>query len=191
MVMHNTSNYAKKLYDRAIELNCLKFGDFTLSSGAKSSYYFDGRLLSLDSIGSELISESFLNILENYDVDAFGGPTIAAVPIVGSMILQCRIKDINLRGFFVRPEQKSHGAGKQIEGNITSGMKIATFDDTVSTGKSLFNAIDTMEDYGCKTLVCMTILDRNMGAKEELKKRKIPFISLWESNQKGKIKISS
>ena len=70
-------------------------------------------------------------------------------------------------------------------------MKIATFDDTVSTGKSLFNAIDTMEEYGCKTLVCMTILDRNMGAKEELKKRKIPFISLWESNQKGKIKISS
>ena len=63
--MHNTSNYAKKLYDRAIELNCLKFGDFTLSSGAKSSYYFDGRLLSLDSIGSELISESFLNILDH------------------------------------------------------------------------------------------------------------------------------
>ena len=70
-------------------------------------------------------------------------------------------------------------------------MKIATFDDTVSTGKSLFNAIDTMDAYGCKTLVCMTILDRNMGAREELKKRKIPFISLWESNEKGEITISS
>jgi len=191
MAMNNTNNYAKKLYDRAIELNCLKFGDFTLSSGARSSYYFDGRLLSLDSIGSELISESFLKIIENYDVDAFGGPAIAAVPIVGSMILQCRIKNINLKGFFVRPEQKLHGAGKQIEGNISSSMKIATFDDTVSTGKSLFNAIDTMENYGCKTLVCMTILDRNMGAREELKRRKIPFISLWESNDIGQIQISS
>ena len=191
MVMNNTNNYAKKLYDRAIELNCLKFGNFTLSSGAKSSYYFDGRLLSLDSIGSELISESFLKIIENYDIDAFGGPTIAAVPIVGSMVLQCKIKGLNLKGFFVRPQQKSYGAGKQIEGKITSGMKIATFDDTVSTGNSLFNAIDTMEDHGCKTQVCMTILDRNMGAREELKKRKIPFISLWESNEKGEIKVSS
>lgn len=187
----NINNYAQRLYDRAIELDCLKFGDFTLSSGAKSSYYFDGRLLSLDSIGSELISESFLKILEDFDVAAFGGPTVAAVPIVGSMVLQCKIKNKNLKAFFVRPEQKSHGAGKQIEGNISKGMNIATFDDTVSTGKSLFNTIDTMENYGCKTLVCMTILDRNMGAKEELKRRKIPFISLWKSNDKGEIQISN
>lgn len=186
----NMNNYAQRLYDRAIKLDCLKFGDFTLSSGAKSSYYFDGRLLSLDTIGSELISEAFLKILEDYDIDAFGGPAIAAVPIVGSMVLHCKIKSKNLKGFFVRPEQKSHGAGKQIEGNISKGMNIATFDDTVSTGKSLFHAIDIMEDYGCKTLVCMTVLDRNMGAKEELKKRKIPFISLWESNEKGEIQIS-
>tara|TARA_Y100000748_G_scaffold302004_1_gene303317 strand:- start:7691 stop:8260 length:570 start_codon:yes stop_codon:yes gene_type:complete len=189
--MTKMDNYAKRLYDRAIELNCLKFGDFILSSGLKSSYYFDGRLLSLDSIGSELISESFLKIIEDYDLDAFGGPAIAAVPIVGSMVLQCKIKNKNLKGFFVRPEQKLHGAGKQIEGNISKGMNIATFDDTVSTGKSLFSAIDTLEEYGCKTLVCMTILDRNMGAKEELQKRNIPFISLWESNEKGEIQISS
>ena len=34
----------KKLLDRAIELKALEYGDFTLASGMKSNFYFDGRL---------------------------------------------------------------------------------------------------------------------------------------------------
>ena len=34
---------SKKLYERAIILNAIKFGEFTLSSGQKSSYYLELR----------------------------------------------------------------------------------------------------------------------------------------------------
>jgi orotate phosphoribosyltransferase len=93
-------------------------------------------------------------------------------------------------GFFVRPEQKEHGAGKQIEGNLQPGMKVAAFDDTISTGGSLFPAIDAVEAFGCEVVLVMAILDRHQGGDAEIERRGIPFFKLWESTPEGKITIS-
>ena len=128
---------AKRLYERALELDSLKFGDFVLSSGQKSSYYFDGRMLSTDPEGADLISRAFSFVIEESHVDAFGVPSDAAVPIVGSLALRSHLDGKTSTGFFVRPEAKEHGVGRQIEGNLKSGMKVVVFDDTVSTGGSL------------------------------------------------------
>ena len=49
----------EKLYKRIQEIEVFKKGNFTLSSGKKSNYYIDGRLISLDPTGSELISKIF------------------------------------------------------------------------------------------------------------------------------------
>ena len=40
-----------RLLALALERGAIRYGDFTLSSGRRSSYYFDGRLLSLDPEG--------------------------------------------------------------------------------------------------------------------------------------------
>ncbi len=68
---------ATRLYDRAMELDSLRFGDFTLSSGQKSTYYFDGRMLSTDPEGADLISQAFSIALDEAGAEAFGGPTVA------------------------------------------------------------------------------------------------------------------
>ena len=52
-------NDKEKLYKRIQEIEVFKKGNFTLSSGKKSNYYIDGRLISLDPTGSELISKIF------------------------------------------------------------------------------------------------------------------------------------
>ena len=181
---------ATQLYERALELNSLKFGDFVLSSGQKSTYYFDGRLLSTDPEGADLISRAFGIAMDQAEVDAFGGPTVAAVPIVGSLALRSKLEGKNRTGFFVRPEQKDHGAGKQIEGNLKAGMRVAAFDDTISTGGSLFPAIDAVEAAGCDVVLVMAILDRHQGGGDEILRRGIPFFRLWESTPEGKIKIT-
>ena len=41
-----TAERRERILARAKELGALTYGDFTLSSGEKSTYYFDGRLLS-------------------------------------------------------------------------------------------------------------------------------------------------
>jgi len=181
---------ATRLYDRAMELDSLKFGDFTLSSGQKSTYYFDGRMLSTDPEGADLISKAFSIAMDEAGVDAFGGPTVAAVPIVGALALKSHLDGKDRTGFFVRPEQKEHGAGKQIEGNLQAGMKVAAFDDTISTGGSLFPAIDAVEAAGCDVVLVMAILDRHQGGDAEIERRGIHFFKLWESTPDGKVTIA-
>jgi orotate phosphoribosyltransferase len=181
---------AERLYERAIELEALKFGEFTLSSGQISNYYFDCRMLSTDPEGAELISIAFSSVMDRTDVEAFGGPTIAAVPIVGSLALRSRLDGKKRTGFFVRPEKKEHGAGRQIEGNLQSGMKVAAFDDTVSTGGSLLSTIDVVEEFGCHVVLVMAVLDRHQGGGDEFKRRRIPFFKLWESTPNGEVTIA-
>jgi orotate phosphoribosyltransferase len=181
---------ATRLYDRAMELDSLRFGDFTLSSGQKSTYYFDGRMLSTDPEGADLISQAFSMAIDDSGAEAFGGPTVAAVPIVGALALRSQLDGKKRTGFFVRPEQKEHGAGKQIEGNLQPGMKVAAFDDTVSTGGSLLAAIDAVQEFGCEVVLVMAILDRHQGGSDEVARRGIPFFKLWESTPDGKVTVS-
>ena len=50
------------LYKRVYELGVFQKGDFTLSSGKKSNYYMDGRIISLDPQGSEMIAKIYILI---------------------------------------------------------------------------------------------------------------------------------
>ena len=79
---------AARLLERAVELGALELGEFTLSSGQRSKYYFDGRLLTLDPEGSDLISSLFLEEIAMARAEAAGGPTVAAVPIAGAIALK-------------------------------------------------------------------------------------------------------
>ena len=85
--MMNLTAIAEELLQLAEERRALTYGDFTLSSGLKSSYYFDGRRLTLDSKGAYLVGMAFWLMLQGDEVDAIGGPTLGADPIVTSVAL--------------------------------------------------------------------------------------------------------
>lgn len=186
----NRKVLGERLLERAKELQALKFGEFTLTSGQKSKYYFDGRLLSLDPEGADLISAAFLDTVRLSGAEAVGGPAVAAVPIVGSLVLRARLEGHPLSGFFVRAEAKAHGAGKQVEGPVKAGMRVAVFDDTVSTGGSLLLAIDVMQEMGCQVVMTLCVLDRSQGGSAELRRRGLPFTPLWIADAAGNIRVA-
>ena len=185
----NLKTIGERLLARAKELEALRFGDFTLSSGQRSKYYFDGRLLSLDPEGADLISAAFLDIVRRAGAEAVGGPAVAAVPIVGALVLRSRLEGHAMTGFFVRAEAKTHGAGKQIEGPVKPGMRVAVFDDTVSTGGSLVMAVDAIQELGCKVVAVLCILDRGQGGSDEVRRRGLPFHCLWAADAEGNIRV--
>lgn len=185
----NLKVLGERLLARAKELEALRFGDFTLSSGQRSKYYFDGRLLSLDPEGADLISAAFLDIVRRARAEAVGGPAVAAVPIVGALVLRSRLEGHALTGFFVRAEAKQHGAGKQIEGPVKPGTRVAVFDDTVSTGGSLLSALDAVQQLGCTVVMTLAVLDRVQGGSAEIRRRGLPFTALWEADAEGKIRV--
>lgn len=181
---------AKRILDLAQELGALRFGDFTLSSGEKSAYYFDDRLISLHPAGIQEISAAFLPLVLESKAQAVGGPTIAADPIVGGLTLLSGQKGHPLKGFLVRSQAKDHGMGKQIEGPLEDGTNVAIVDGVLSTGSSMFTAIDAAEARGCRVVRVLAILDRHQGGSRKLLERGYDFVTLLEATPRGDIRIA-
>ena len=64
-------------------------GDFTLSSGVKSSYYVDLKKATFDPKGINLISNIILNNLQKWFPDriinSIGGMEVGAIPIISAI----------------------------------------------------------------------------------------------------------
>jgi orotate phosphoribosyltransferase len=159
------------MYDRnalisLVREKALRFGDFTLASGKKATYYLDCRQVTLDSHGAKLIGEAMLDLVSANLPDAVGGMSMGADPIVGAIITTAGMRDLPLRGFLVRKEAKGHGTGKFVEGPIESGQRVVIVEDVVTTGGSSLLAIERAEAVGLKVEKVLAIIDRLEGGKE-------------------------
>ncbi len=186
-----SNEISQKVLELSKQVGALKYGDFTLSSGAKSSYYFDGRLISLHPEGAYLLGKAFLESLQGSGVTAVGGPAMAAIPIVTAVALVSQLEGSPLEAFFVRGEAKDHGTGKQVEGRLRDGSRVAILDDVCTSGGSLFTAIEAVEEAGCKVERVLAILDRHQGGGEELRKRGYDFRVLLEADAEGRVRVVS
>tara|TARA_B110000438_G_scaffold185805_1_gene177472 strand:+ start:15323 stop:15877 length:555 start_codon:yes stop_codon:yes gene_type:complete len=178
-------NNKKQLLNRAIELKALEYGDFTLASGMKSNFYFDGRLLSLDPECSNIISNWILSKATEHNAKFIGGPAVAAVPLIGSTVFASYRTKTPLGGFFIRSDKKDHGLQKQIEGNFRPKSSIIVIDDTVSTGGSLINSLEVLKEHNCEIKIVLSILDRKLGGSEKLLELGYRYSSIFEINSKG------
>lgn len=159
-------------------------GSFKLSSGKQSSYYIDARLTTLDPEGSSLIGKIFLDeIIKDENINSVGGPTLGADPIVGSVISQSWERNRPIKGFIVRKEEKKHGTGKVIEGNLTEGDEVAIVEDVVSTGGSVLKAIKIVESIGIKVKKVLVIVDREEGAEDKFNNSGYGFYSIFKISE--------
>jgi orotate phosphoribosyltransferase len=166
--------------ERLIELlqrDSLKRGTFTLASGRTSHYYVDGRKVTLSAAGAALIGAGVLERLAGYpDVQAVGGLTMGADPIVGATLALAGLAGrTDIRGFLVRKEAKTHGTGRLVEGPLEAGTTVAIVDDVATTGGSSFQAVDAVQAMGCRVAVVIVVLDRLEGAAAAFEARGLPF----------------
>lgn len=170
--------YDRKRLMQLIQDRALKFGDFTLASGKKSTYYLDGKQVTLSAEGLMQISFGLLELLKPLDFSGFGGMSIGADPIVGGVLVAAASQGRSLQGFMVRKEAKGHGTQRFIEGPIKPGDKVVIVDDVVTTGGSALLAIDRVQEFGCEVVHAVGIVDRLQGGEAAFKARNIPFSSL-------------
>ena len=180
---------AEGLLSLSLARGALKYGQFTLSSGKTSSYYFDGRLLSLDPEGAMLIGQALLPLIRQAEAQAVGGPTLAADPIVTAVALASQEDGDGIPAFIVRKETKEHGMGQLIEGPLVAGSRVAIVDDTCTTGGSLLHAIAAAEGLGCNVVKVIALLDRREGGGDELRRRGYDFTALMAATPEGKIEV--
>ncbi len=174
----------------AERVGALRFGDFTLSSGARSSYYFDGRLLTLDPEGALLVAGALMPLLLDCRAQAVAGPTLGADPMVAAVAVTSQLRGTPIPGLIVRMEAKEHGMARLIEGPLTEGTRIAVVDDACTSGASLMHAVRAVEDRGCEVVKVLCILDRLEGGSAEIRRRGYDFASLLQHDGSGGVVAS-
>ena len=178
------------VYDqqRLIELvkqHALRFGDFTLASGKKASYYLDCRKLTLDSEGANVIAQGILETMGDNLPDAVGGMAIGADPITAAVITCGWQAGKPLKGFIVRKEAKAHGTGQQVEGPVESGQTAVMMEDVVTTGGSSLKAIEHARAFGLKVDRIIAIVDRGEKSAEIFDAVGVKFTSLLHVDDLG------
>ena len=178
-----------------------RLGEFKLSSGGTSDYYVDCRTTTLDAEGARLTGIVFTDEIrkQGWDLEAIGGMTLGADPIVTSVSvlsaqqLQGRgsrqpaalARDFLVHGFLVRKAEKAHGTGRQIEGFHRKGARVVIVDDVCTTGASTIQAIEAARASGMNPVGVMCLVEREeAGGRAAVEKAASPakFVAIFTAN---------
>jgi len=171
--------YDKQALIALVRQKALKFGQFTLVSGRKATYYLDGKQVTLDPTGARLVAEGLLDLLAAGPMPtAIGGMSIGADPITAAVVTMSAVRNTPLAGFMVRKEPKGHGTNQYIEGPVRPGDTAVIVEDVVTTGGSSLQAIERAEGFGLKITGVLAIIDRMEGGAAAFDRLGYPFASL-------------
>lgn len=154
-------------------------GDFTLSSGQKSSYYINGKPVSLSAEGALAIGKLFFSLLPS-DTEAVAGLTLGADPLVSAVTVVSAYENRPVSGIIVRKQPKGHGTNAYLEGKkLPPQGKVVVLEDVVTTGNSALFAVEQLQKAGYEVTQILAIVDREQGGKELYQKQGIRFQALF------------
>ncbi|MEA5595357.1 orotate phosphoribosyltransferase [Rivularia sp. UHCC 0363] len=179
MVYHTESSTHKDLWATDTDLNNLsqrlldlfcqmayQEGDFVLSSGARSSYYINGKEVTLHPQGALAIGRILLNMLSS-DTQAVAGLTLGADPIVTAVSVVSALEGRPIPALIVRKEAKGHGTKAYVEGpSLPEGAEVVVLEDVVTTGRSAMKAVTRLRDAGYTVNRVISLIDREQGGAE-------------------------
>jgi orotate phosphoribosyltransferase len=179
-----------ELYD-LLKRQSVFHGDFTLASGARSAYYFDCRLTTMDPKGAWLVGQTMHTLLRREQaarkkpIDAVGGLTMGADPIALAVGMHSYWAGdaVPLRVFSVRKTAKAHGQTRLIEGNFRSGDTVVVLEDVVTRGESTIAAINAVANEGGAVAFVAVLVDRQEGGRERIESLGYPVISLFKRDE--------
>ena len=181
-----------------MQKHCFQYGDFTLTSGGKSKFYFNGKLVTLRPSGAELIGEALVDVVLASGADAVGGPALGAVPIAMAVGAASLARNRDLPVYVVRMEQKQHGAKDLIaepysddgDAVVSAGRSVAIVEDTITTGGSMRKAIDAIEAVSAKVVLIAVLVERHEGGADTLRADGYDVVSLFRADEEGRLSVN-
>jgi orotate phosphoribosyltransferase len=137
----------------------LKQGDFTLKSGAKSSWFLDTKQTACRPDGMLLMADVALSLIPD-EADSIGGLTIGADPVAYAVAAIAATRGRALRSFTVRKEAKDHGVTGRLAGALQPGDRVVITEDTVTRGTSIMEAVEVVRAFGADPVLITVIVDR-------------------------------
>ena len=155
----------------------LKTGNFTLKSGASSSWFLDTKQTACRADGVVLMADVALELIPK-DAVAIGGLTMGADPVAYGIAAVAATRGIDLRSFSVRKEAKDHGVTGRIAGALQPGDKVVITEDTVTRGTSIMEAVDAVVAFGAIPVLITVVVDRGGSCGSMATERGIPFVPM-------------
>ncbi len=189
-MQHTAGSSPKDQLRALLQEKSVCHGEFTLASGAKSDFYIDARVTTLDPRGACLIGEIGWALVKTTasalgkNINAVGGLTFGADPIALSIGIASQRENpaattTPLQVFTVRKAVKEHGRQKRIEGNFAPGDSVVIVDDVITTGGSTLQAIDAIEEAGGHVAFVLVLVDRQEGGRENIEQRGHTVVSIF------------
>jgi len=169
---------ARRIREIAVEVGAFLKGEFTLTSGKKSSYYFDGKRLTLSPEGAYRVGRVIYDVLAGTGVDAIGGVATGAYPMVTAAAVISHLEGKPVPIFIVREVTKEHGTMRKIEGHLKEGSRVAIVEDVLTTAGSVCKAIEAVEAAGCRIIKVMALVDRQEGGSDRLREAGYDFAAI-------------
>ena len=167
------------------ESGALLYGEFKLSSGKLSAYYFDSKKLTLDPAGAHFVASRIVRQLDSEGIRYVGGVAYGGIPIVSQIVVLTGAREGKpIRAFYHRKDSKEHGTGAAVEGQLPpQGEPVAIVEDVVTSGGSLLQSIRHAEEEGYNVTHAMTLVDRDEGGREAVEAAGYKFWSLFRAER--------
>ena len=162
-------------------------GDFVLASGRHSSFYIDCRRTTMSGEGMVLIGRLGLAAIQDagWRPTSIGGLTMGADPVAYAIAAASFGKGRAINAFSVRKQEKQHGTGRLIEGNLESGDAVVVVEDVITTGESAGKAVAAVRQAGARVLGVLAVVDREEGGKRALEVQGHMVIALTTAGELG------
>ncbi|HLE96270.1 MAG TPA: orotate phosphoribosyltransferase [Candidatus Thermoplasmatota archaeon] len=161
----------REVVDALVACGAVRFGSFTLASGAKSDYYVDIKKASTRADTLALLGRHIARHAKRYDRVA--GMELGAVPLVVAAALAAE-KPL----LIVRKQAKAHGVEGRIIGDYAPGERVLVVEDVTTTGSSSVEAIRVLRTAGLVVDTCVTVVDRESGAEKAFEQENVVLVAL-------------
>jgi len=155
-------------------------GDFLLSSGQQSSYYINGKQVTLHGWGGLAVGRLLLPLLPA-NTQAVAGLTLGADPIVTAVNVVAAYEGRSLPALIIRKEPKGHGTRAYIEGpTLPEGSLVTVLEDVVTTGQSALQAAERLQQAGYQVNGVIALVDRLQGGAALYQQAGLPFQTVFQ-----------
>lgn len=156
-----------------------KQGDFVLSSGQRSTYYINGKQVTLHAWGGLAVGRVLLSLVPQEAI-AVAGLTLGADPLVTATSVVSALEGRLLTALIVRKEAKGHGTQAYIEGpTLPEGSPVVVLEDVVTTGQSALKAVERLRQAGYSVNHIIALVDRHQGGAELYQEQGLNFQTVF------------
>jgi len=137
-------------------------GQFTLRSGAVSSFYWDKYRFESDPTILAAVTEALVEILpEAYD--KLAGLELGGIPLATALSLQ-----IGKPCLYVRKAAKPYGTSNLVEGGFQPGDRALVVEDVITSGGQVCTSVQQMRELGFEVTDVLCVIDRQQGGREAI-----------------------